>query len=548
MAVSAALLLLATAWHASSLAQVTSTNFKLTGDVGSGGLGTSTSYRLFGTQPSNPAGRTTSPANDLFSGFVRAIGFSHMDTVRYSTKAGKFALVAFPLKRTNNAPTSVLPGLGAYNNTVWRLGHFDTANNKYLEPGSTGITTISNGLGYWLITAGANNNSLLDVGLPVVELPFLGAAGAYPLANGPSAAPGWNQMGNPFQYPIDVSHVWVTDNATFAGPVGNGGNTLTDHTIKVWNDTSSTYEDAATINGRQGFWVHKTSTAAVNMIFFAGGSTYGVPAPGLEAGGSSADLSSNAPVAIGLSSNAPVAQWAVSLTARQGDRSSEPMVMGAAAVAAGQWNSLCEALAPAPPDFEPLTLRQTRTDWGRFSGDYTRVFQPESDHMSWDFTVSGAESPGELNLRVESQGLPAGTRLWLTDRATGARQEMAPSGSFTLPAFADAHDYRIEAIGGSASQPSANLADEFMRAYPNPFRASTGLNFALARTGDVSVDIFDLQGRRVRSLERRGLAAGEHVLVWDGRDASGNLAGSGVYLTRWRAGELSGSGRLVKID
>jgi hypothetical protein len=546
MAMSVTTLLLVAFLPTLARAQSSSTHFKLVAVAGSGGLGTSTNYRLFSDLPRGPAGRSAGANNSVFAGFVRAAGFSPLDTLRFVTTGGKFTMISLPLKEAVTTPTSVLSVLGGYDNTKWRFGRWDTATNKYLEPGS-GLTAVRDGLGYWLITRDSYTNVRV-VGLPQPSLAFVGLNHEYPLANGPGAAPGWNQMGNPFQYPIDVSHVFVTDFSTYAYPITAGGNTVTDPVAKTWNPATSQYVNATTLNGREGFWVHKLVTTDVYVVYQAGASGSGTPSPDLLAdasglGGAMGRAARSAPA-----SQPASAQWSISITGQQGESVSEPMLMGAAPVASGTWNSLCRALAPSPPGLDMLTLRQTRTDWGRMSGDYTSVFQPQAENMSWDFSVSGAESPGELALAIDSQGLPAGTRLWLTDRATGARQELPAGGAITVPAYAGSRDYRVEAIGGTAQQPAANLGDGFVRTYPNPFRATTGLSFSLARGGDVSVDIFDLQGRRVRFLERRGLAAGEHVLVWDGKDEGGNLAGSGVYLTRWRAGGLSGSGRLVKID
>jgi hypothetical protein len=80
---------------------------------------------------------------------------------------------------------------------------------------------------------------------------------------------------------------------------------------------------------------------------------------------------------------------------------------------------------------------------------------------------------------------------------------------------------------------------------PNPFNPSTSIRFALDRTADVQVDIYDLAGRLVRSLGSRSLAAGEHGVHWDGRDDAGRAAVSGVYLYRVRAGHAAATGRMV---
>jgi uncharacterized membrane protein len=78
-------------------------------------------------------------------------------------------------------------------------------------------------------------------------------------------------------------------------------------------------------------------------------------------------------------------------------------------------------------------------------------------------------------------------------------------------------------------------------AYPNPFNPRTSIPVTLDRDAAVSVEIFDLAGRRVRTLHRGHLAAGDHVFAWHGVDDHGSAVPSGVYLAR--AGD--GHGRTV---
>ena len=68
--------------------------------------------------------------------------------------------------------------------------------------------------------------------------------------------------------------------------------------------------------------------------------------------------------------------------------------------------------------------------------------------------------------------------------------------------------------------------------YPNPFNPETTLSFDLARPGAVRLELFDLAGRRVRTLCAEALGAGAHQRRWDGRDETGRAAPSGAYYAR----------------
>ncbi|MHB8079405.1 MAG: MXAN_6640 family putative metalloprotease [Candidatus Krumholzibacteriia bacterium] len=71
---------------------------------------------------------------------------------------------------------------------------------------------------------------------------------------------------------------------------------------------------------------------------------------------------------------------------------------------------------------------------------------------------------------------------------------------------------------------------------PNPFRRSTEVGFALAAPGRATVEIVDLQGRRVRTLLRGDLPAGPATVPWDGLDEAGRAVPSGPYLVRLSSG------------
>ena len=69
---------------------------------------------------------------------------------------------------------------------------------------------------------------------------------------------------------------------------------------------------------------------------------------------------------------------------------------------------------------------------------------------------------------------------------------------------------------------------------PNPFNPVTVINYSLDRNYEqVSLRVYDVLGREVRTLvAQKALLAGLHQATWDGRDAAGREAGSGVYMAR----------------
>jgi hypothetical protein len=68
--------------------------------------------------------------------------------------------------------------------------------------------------------------------------------------------------------------------------------------------------------------------------------------------------------------------------------------------------------------------------------------------------------------------------------------------------------------------------------YPNPFNPSTTIAYYLPSAGRVVIEIFDVSGRRVRTIEDSNTETGHHSAGWNGRDNHGDLVGSGIYFCR----------------
>lgn len=101
------------------------------------------------------------------------------------------------------------------------------------------------------------------------------------------------------------------------------------------------------------------------------------------------------------------------------------------------------------------------------------------------------------------------------------------------------------AVAGADDEATARLTTRLLPNAPNPFRDATTIRFETARAGPVSVDIYDVSGRRVRSLVEGDHPAGSHAVVWDRRDDAERLAGSGVYFLRMRSSEGDDTRRIV---
>ena len=85
-------------------------------------------------------------------------------------------------------------------------------------------------------------------------------------------------------------------------------------------------------------------------------------------------------------------------------------------------------------------------------------------------------------------------------------------------------------------------------AYPNPFNPRTRVSFETSREGHVSLQVYDIAGRLVRTLSQGQRAAGLHSETWDGTNGQGWAMASGVYMLSLRVeGAPAQSSRIVLL-
>jgi hypothetical protein len=93
--------------------------------------------------------------------------------------------------------------------------------------------------------------------------------------------------------------------------------------------------------------------------------------------------------------------------------------------------------------------------------------------------------------------------------------------------------------------PEAPAATYLAQNAPNPFNPSTTISFGIASPGRVTLSIYDVSGRLVRTLLDEPRSAGLYRQTWDGRNAGGATVSSGVYFYRLRAGAFSETKKMV---
>ena len=117
-----------------------------------------------------------------------------------------------------------------------------------------------------------------------------------------------------------------------------------------------------------------------------------------------------------------------------------------------------------------------------------------------------------------------------TDSETHA-DNWTEAGSNNREFFLNASAWLLTPTGTAVGDVPLNPGHD-LHAAPNPFNPSTRVSFTMPADGAVRLTVHDLQGRLVRTLVDGVRNAGEHSIVFDGRDMAGRSLASGVYLVR----------------
>ncbi|MCI0496025.1 C25 family cysteine peptidase, partial [candidate division KSB1 bacterium] len=188
------------------------------------------------------------------------------------------------------------------------------------------------------------------------------------------------------------------------------------------------------------------------------------------------------------------------------------------------------------------------------NGFYVRLFDGNEWHKL-DFIGSGGALDSTLMgndwlpYSYDLSGFAAGTSAkiqfhWVSDN------EPLPAGVSGV--FLD--DVMVQSvvtviqnnIAGERTLPEKHQLDQN---YPNPFNSSTTINFKIAENSyqQIELSIYNLSGQKVKSLVDRSAGPGYYIMIWDGRNDSGNQVASGVYLYQLHVGKIYLKKKLLLI-
>lgn len=431
-----------------------------------------------------------------------------------------------------NAPLdSLQPNVLYYLESYSGTGNTD--NSRWRAPSnSTTSLTTSRGLYTYIfgnIAADARYNDALPVDLEVEGQENEGPIDLN-VSYTAAADSGWNLVGNPYAATID----W--DDAS------NWTKTNIDNTIYAWDPSTNQYK---TWNGTtgdlgnglispfQGFWIKANSTNP-SLIVTENAKTTG----GTFVGKANAAIASLPPK--------------FSITVSDDNNRASTHFMFSESANINKDNKDAYRLVPPPGIPSYLDISSVSKQKDRFSiNNLPRKFGiPIEIPLFLDVYENGFSVDKPLHFLFENiDNIPDGWSIYLVDMKTKAEIDLLKNDTY-LFSFKGNQDKRSpnKELGASpkilTKAPSSNnrfyiridsgtdaddLPNEFKlkQNYPNPFNPSTTIEFNLPIQSQVTLDVFDILGRRLETIVSENLSAGEHSYSWNAARYS-----SGVYIYR----------------
>jgi phosphodiesterase/alkaline phosphatase D-like protein len=385
--------------------------------------------------------------------------------------------------------------------TNWRIMRYNSVSAVNED---VPLASMTAGLGYWV-------NSNID---PAPAITLTGQT--LPTTKTLTLLPGWNQIGNPFNFDISWSDV-LAKNAANAS-IDDVGNLFTYNVPSV----NGQYNDYDGLKGYGGGFVNNTSSPEVNI-------TLTLPADVERFNGRKG--SRNAINSRDIAED----QWFIPLTLEVGGKindlggfgmhpDSRTSIDRFDAIALPRLSHIPELSSNHPEFFQP-----------RFMKDVV----PTADMQTWKFDISPPEQSSDARLTWDNTSW-SGAVLYLIDEAAGAVVNMNEMSEY---AFSTHKTKSVTFAFGRHGHVAPDIT-AFGQPFPNPSADRVTFPFVARQGESINIQVMDLTGRSVGSMKVDNAMAGYQEAIWDSKETNGLPPGVYLYQFTTSAG-LRKAGRIV---
>ncbi|RLC58266.1 MAG: hypothetical protein DRH89_01535 [Candidatus Cloacimonadota bacterium] len=106
----------------------------------------------------------------------------------------------------------------------------------------------------------------------------------------------------------------------------------------------------------------------------------------------------------------------------------------------------------------------------------------------------------------------------------------------------------INPVGIEVSNEITSVKFELSQNYPNPFNPETTISFSVTQTSSfVTLNIYNIKGQQVKQLISEQLPAGQHSVIWNGKDDNGKFVSTGIYFYKLKTENFEKTRKMILL-
>jgi len=398
------------------------------------------------------------------------------------------------------------------------FGWDDTRTPDKLFANYVKATSLVNTSGYWFKPASDTQLSFNKESLAALE--SVAPTTTIALKKG---ATGWNMVSSPF--PFSVTPSWLS---TFPA--------------WEWNSDSLGYRKATALSPWKAYWMHTEKDTSL-VIWKKQPLSYYL----------SSSLAKSA---------TPAVLWQLNVALQSGKSFDTDNQIGAVAFALAKSTHLAQPEPPAAFDAARLfivnTTAATLAADAKPLASLLKAVASDTKLLEWTIGIDAHKEPATLSVR-DLPSLPDGWNLYWIDKDRQVALdyknnsvEIPPSSSTTYGVLVATSD--ISLLGrysyalSIGTITSATSYGPVIVSYTIPYTWNTNITNATGSALPVSLDLYDIAGRRVVSLLDDKKAPGRYRAIWNRQNSSGHQVATGVYFIRLHVAGQYKTARFINVQ
>ena len=235
------------------------------------------------------------------------------------------------------------------------------------------------------------------------------------------------------------------------------------------------------------------------------------------------------------------ANWKMQLTAENNaDKSS--VIVGTSNVCSADYDLFYDLLKPnLKPMEEQISLVLEEDFIGQdLHQSITSEITEEDEIYYWNVRLN-TESLETVDFNVNFENIPENLNAFII--IADAQYQLLEDGIISFEPSEMETYFQIKISDALANNDEDLIAPKLsLSNYPNPFNPTTTISFSIPESSEnTEIVIYNVKGQKVKRLLYEKISAGEHKVVWNGKDDNGKQVSSGVYFCK-----LSQENKLIK--